>query len=71
MHAWLQAMQARMSSRRPASASAGMLGSQMSALFMMTASAKPSAMMRSASCGWFTRPAANTGTETRSFTLAM
>ena len=35
MQAWLQAMQARISSLRPLSASWGMVGSQMSARFMM------------------------------------
>ncbi len=69
MQAWLQPMQARMSSVCPACASAGMSGSQISALVITHASAWPAAMMCSASCGWLIRPATRTGTSTaaRSF----
>ena len=53
----------------PAFASAGISGSQIIALVITQASAWPSAMMCSASCGWLIRPATSTGTRTaaRSF----
>jgi hypothetical protein len=51
MQAWLQAMQARMSSSRPAFAFAGISGSQIIARVMPQKSACPEAIMASASCG--------------------
>jgi len=70
MQAWLQPMQARISSARPVAALIGRSGSQMSARVIATASACPAAMMCSASCGWFTRPATMTGTRTTCFVAA-
>ena len=69
MQAWLQPMQARMSSVCPAFASPGISGSQIIALVITQASACPAAMICSASCGWLIRPATRTGTVTaaRSF----
>ena len=64
MHAWLQPMQARMSSRRPCAALAGSSGSQIRARVMTHMSAWPAARIASASCGWLIRPATMTGTRT-------
>ncbi len=65
MQAWLQPMQARMSSSRPAAVLAGSSGSQISARVMTHASAWPAARIASASCGWLIRPATKTGTAHR------
>ena len=70
MQAWLQPMHARMSSSSPASAFAGIRGSQIRARVITVASASPRARIRSASCGWLMRPATITGTDTASFTRA-
>ena len=70
MQAWLQPMQALMSSRRPASVLAGSSGSQISARVITHASACPASRIASASCGWLIRPATNTGTETTAFARA-
>ncbi len=70
MQAWLHAMQARMSSSRPALALAGISGSAIIARVMPTMSAAPLARMRSASCGWLIRPATNTGVVTRALMAA-
>ncbi len=67
MHAWLQPMHARMSSRRPSAVFAGSSGSQMRARVMTVASASPAAMIASASCGCEIRPATITGTRTTAF----
>ena len=61
MQAWLQAMQARTSSLRPASALFGICGSQISARVMPQTSAWPRARMASASWGWLMRPVTNSG----------
>ena len=70
MQAWLQPMQARMSSVCPALASPGISGSQIIARVMTHTSACPAAMMCSASCGWLIRPATSTGTCTAARSLA-
>ena len=70
MQAWLQPMQARMSSRRPRAALAGSSGSQMSARVMTHRSAWPAARIASASWGWLIRPATMTGTRTTCLTRA-
>jgi hypothetical protein len=62
MQAWLQPMQARMSSSRPCAVLAGSSGSQIRARVMTQRSACPAARMASASCGWLIRPATITGT---------
>ena len=70
MHAWLQPMQARISSVRPSAAFIGSSGSQIRARVITQASACPSSRTRSASCGWLIRPATMTGTETTAFACA-
>ncbi len=70
MHAWLQPMQARMSSRRPSAALAGSSGSQMSARVMIVMSQAPAASAFSASCGWLKRAARKIGTLTVARTRA-
>src|SRR5215468_12227365 len=67
MQAWLQAMQARMSSVRPASAFRAMSGSAIMARVMPQRSAWPEAITCSAVCGWLMRPATNTGFDTTDF----
>ena len=69
MHAWLQPMQARISSARPCSALVGISGSQISARVMTTMSACSFASTCSASCGWLIRPATITGTLTTFLTF--
>ena len=59
MQAWLQPMQARMSSWRPARALLAISGSQIMARVMPQASAWPAARMASAICGWLVRPVAS------------
>ena len=66
MHAWLQAMQARISSARPSAALVANSGSAMKARAMAITSASPSVSARSASWGWLMRPQARTGTDTAS-----
>ncbi len=70
MQAWLQPMQARISSTWPADALAGRSGSQIRARVIATASACPAAITWSPSCGWLIRPATITGTLTTLLTLA-
>ena len=70
MHAWLQPMQARISSASPCSALAGSSGSQISARVMPTMSAWPLASTCSPSCGWLMRPATMTGTLTACLTCS-
>ncbi|MCY1455422.1 hypothetical protein D9M71_725570 [compost metagenome] len=69
MQAWLQAMQARTSSLRPAAALFGISGSQISARVMPQTSAWPRAMMMSASWGWLIRPVTNSGMSRRALKL--
>ena len=70
MHAWLQPMQARISSASPCSALAGISGSQINARVMTTMSACPLASTCSPSCGWLMRPATMTGTLTTALTFS-
>src|SRR5262249_33843334 len=70
MQAWLQAMQARMSSLRPALALFGISGSQIKARVMPQISAAPAARIRSASWGWLMRPATKTGLPIACFSVA-
>ncbi len=70
MHAWLQPMQARMSSSRPAAVLAGSSGSQIRARVITQASACPASRIASASWGWLIRPATKTGTRTTDFARA-
>ena len=69
IQAWLQAMQARMSSKRSSRAFSGMAGSEIIARVMPQRSASPDARMPSAICGWLMRPVAITGNPEASFTL--
>ena len=64
MQAWLQAMQARISSMRPSRALLGISGSEIIARVMPHMSAWPAASTPSAICGWLMRPATNTGKPT-------
>ncbi len=64
MQAWLQAMQARMSSSLPAAVLAGISGSQIIARVMPQRSAWPEARTCSAIWGWLMRPATKTGLST-------
>jgi hypothetical protein len=70
MQAWLQPMQARMSSSFPASAFPAISGSQIIARVMPTMSAWPEAITFSPSCGWLMRPATNTAALIFAFTAA-
>ena len=64
MQAWLQPMQARMSSMRPARALLAISGSEIIARVMPHMSAWPGGEHCSAICGWLMRPATNTGKPT-------
>ena len=70
MQAWLQPMQARMSSGRSSRALLAISGSQICARVMPHMSAWPEARICSAICGWLMRPATNTGRFTFAFTVA-
>jgi hypothetical protein len=70
MQAWLQPMQARISSSRPCAVLAGSSGSQISARVITVMSACPAARIASASCGWLIRPATITGTRTTALARA-
>ena len=71
MQAWLQAMQARMSSTRPPRALAGMSGSQIMARVMPHhVGLRRWRGCFSASCGWLMRPVTMTGSPSPAFTAA-
>ena len=70
MQAWLQPMQARMSSARPSRAFFAMSGSQIMARVMPHMSAWPELSTCSAICGWLMRPATNTGMSTLALVAA-
>ena len=60
MQAWLQPMQARISSTRSAEDLFAISGSQIIARVMIAMSVRPSAIAVSASWGWLMRPATMT-----------